>query len=132
MERKYTQATNLSWIEVDQMIAGLASIIMAKRYIAFVTAADLESNIAAHMLANKLMAKYMPESIGATVNNEHAIVFKLDNHGLQQTEGVACLYRFTYEDPVYNTLMTPEFAIEEIPVEMDTRPRKIMYPWSLQ
>lgn len=131
MERKYQSSTYLSWQELDERLGALASSIMAKKYVAFVAAADQESNIAAHILAEKLMAKYHPEAIGSKPNNAHAVVFKLDNHNLPALEGYACLYRYVYEDVAYNTLMTPEFYNEEIQVELDTRPQHIIYPWKL-
>lgn len=131
MERKYTQSTHVSWVELSQKIGALAGSIITKKYVAFVTAADIESNIGAHMLAELIQAEYHPNAIGSRINNSHAIIFKLDNHGLQFTEGMACLTRYIYEDETYNTLLTPEFYLDEVQVELDTRPLHIIYPWKI-
>lgn len=146
-ERKYQSSTAYSWPEIQERLGALAGAIMARKYVAFVTASDLRSNIAANMLANLLQAQYHPNAIGTAPANVTSLVFSLDNHGIQGAQpviqsnnynkddarlpGYACLWRYTYEDQAYNMLMTPEFYLEDITVELDTRPKLIKYPWEL-
>lgn len=125
----------------------LAGNIMAKRYVAFVAPARIQDNIPAHILANLLQADYYPTAVGSSPNNASSIVFALDNHGIagiSQTivsnnytpgehiaNGCACLWKYTYDDVPQNTLATPEYYLDEIVVELDTRAKLIRYPWEL-
>jgi hypothetical protein len=147
-QHKYQSSTTLSWLEVQDKLQTLAAKIMTQRYVAFVTAADLQSNIPAHFLANLLSAEYHPNAIGLPPANNHSLVFALDNHAIKGAvpviqsnaykpagtdfiEGYATFWRYSYLDQAYNMLMTPQFYLEDIEVEVDARVKIIKYPWNL-
>lgn len=147
IERRNQSSTTYSWTEITERLGALAGSIMAKRYIAFVTAARPQDNIPAHILANLLQADYYANAIGLPPANDSSLVFAIDNHGipgdvgamqsntyngeLAHVKGYAAIFRYIYDDQTYNTLMTPEFYLEDLTVELDTRPKLIRYPWEL-